>query len=944
MIPTAYEQAKSMAMLLLRQYQPPTHNDIGNAVEVACTSIQAMGGITGNELDKDQLVREIQTMLSVWAPDGTQLVDPKGHEPWLPDKRSKLNWDFWHRYELYLEQDKRIPQAIVARLDNLTNRILELLEDPTRRGVWDRRGMVVGQVQSGKTANYTGLICKAVDAGYKLVIVLAGVHNSLRSQTQLRLDEGFLGRDTQQSRVFTQESARIGVGHIIVSDRPLAAHSLTTSAGDGDFHRSKAKSVAMYIGSDPVILVVKKNGPVLTNLIKWVQANVGRADASGMRIVKNLPVLVLDDEADHASVDTKARKLDESGGFHSDHDPTAINRLIRQILNTFEQSAYVGYTATPFANIFIPPDGTTVKHGEDLFPRSFIINLPAPSNYVGPVQVFGLSDYSDPTRGLGLPVVRAVSDSEELIPSSHKAQLVPRDIPDSLREAVKAFILSCAARLARGQHKAHNSMLIHVTRFNAVQRIVGDLVQQELRSLQQRLEYGDGDRNPTLRSELKTLWEKDYAPTLDTVRTRIDDPDLTPLGWSDVESHLKAAAVKISVKLINGEAQDVLDYYDHPNGINVIAIGGDKLSRGLTLEGLTVSYYLRASRMYDTLMQMGRWFGYRPGYLDLCRLYTTSDLVEWYEHITFASEELRQEFDRMASARLTPTDYGLKVQTHPGGLTVTSAGKMRYGRKVRVSFDRSLIESHMLQKDKAVIDHNYQVTDRFLRTLPPPVQPKGASHHWTGVPAADVMSLLSQLKGHPALPTSDPAYLAEYIGKKTAHGELVEWTVVLVDVVSKRNTRPGRVGGIEIGLALRSPDERSTSDTYYIRNRHIITQDDEALDLTDQERANALTATLADWEQTKRSVEPPQRPSGPYIRAERPRNRGLLLLYPLDPTAENDSAESPFARNLFEIGDERRAGNPIIGFALSFPGTEHPDEAVEYLVNTVYWKEEFGEE
>ena len=267
---------------------------------------------------------------------------------------------------------------------------------------------------------------------------------------------------------------------------------------------------------------------------------------------------------------------------------------------------------------------------------------------------------------------------------------------------------------------------------------------------------------------------------------------------------------------------------------------------------------------------------------------------------------------------------------------VTSAGKMRYGRKVRVSFDRSLIESYMLQKDKSVIDHNYEVTDAFLRSLPAPARPDQTDHHWQKVSALQVVGFLTQLEGHPALPASDPAKLAEYIIKKLDHGELTEWTVVLIDIASKRNN-PGEVGGIKVGLPFRTPDPpKSSPETYYIKNRHVITMDDEMLDLSQEERERALASTAAQREakkESERSSEPLKRPSGPYIRAERPKERGLLLIYPLDPGVEG----------LFD-GDERAAGNPVIGYALSFPGTDHPDEAVEYLVNTVYFREEFGEE
>jgi len=929
MAQSAIEQVRSMAMLLLKPYEAPTSPNIADAVRVASGAVQGMGSADIAELDQVALVKEIEALLDVWMPEGKELLDETGHLAWLPDKRSQIQWQFWRRYEQYLEQEKRLPQLIVSRLNSLTDRVLENLEDPARRGAWDRRGMVVGQVQSGKTSNYTGLICKAVDAGYKLIIVLAGTHNSLRSQTQLRLDEGFLGRDTKQSRVFTKESAKMGVGYIVGAG-DLPAHSLTTSAETGDFKKSQANNVATYIGGDPVILVIKKNGSVLKNLIQWVQTTRGQKDSEGRHKIKNLPMLLLDDEADNASVHTRDLEKDEEGKFKDVQNLTAINRLIRTMLHMFEQSAYVGYTATPFANIFIHPHSVTRAEGEDLFPRSFIINLPAPSNYIGPARVFGLDAVADLEPKPGLPIVRVVADAESLIPSSHRQDLIPAALPGSLRQAIRAFILSCAARLTRGQVRTHNSMLVHVTRFVAVQKVVADLIVEELRQLKNRLEYGDGDRTPRLLDELQELWESDFAVSMPAVGNILDDPLLTPLAWEEVKQRLKEAALKIDVKVINGSAGDVLDYFDHPNGISTIAIGGDKLSRGLTLEGLSVSYYLRASRMYDTLMQMGRWFGYRPGYADLCRLYTTQELVDWYEHVTIASEELRQEFERMADARMTPSDYGLKVQTHPGGLTVTSAGKMRYGRKVRVSFDNQLVESHLIQKDKWVIQRNFEATDGFVKELQQrsPL-PQGADDYvWKGVSGDDVVAFLERMTGHAGLPTVAPDKLAEYISKKMLHSELETWTVVLDNKAGKG--RAATLGGIaDVGLTLRTPPEGTLqSDTYKIRNRHIISMGDEMVDLTDAEEALARSAAAEDAVHKQQS--PPKYPGGRFIRAARSPARGLLLLYALDPEADG----------LFLPGDDRRAGVPILGFAISFPGTSRPGETVEYIVNTVYLDEE----
>jgi len=929
MAPSAYDQAKQLALVLLKKHTLPTREHITSAVERALLISD-----DGEGVDKVQLIRDIQTMLDIWVPDGTELRDDKDHVPWLFDSRGTIPWDFWNRYVTYLEQDKGFAPQVVTSLDRLTDSVLEKIEEPSRPGSWDRRGMVVGQVQSGKTSHYTGLICKAVDAGYKLIIVLAGMHNSLRSQTQLRLDEGFLGFDTQLSRAFTQQNRQMGVGHI-PTDRKLVAHSLTSSADNGDFKRNIANNIGVQLGSDPVILVVKKNKSVLDNLVKWIQVNCTHKDAGGRSVVRNIPLLLLDDEADNASVNTNPLQRDEFGEPLREQDVTAINGLIRKLLNLFEKCAYVGYTATPFANIFIYPEGETDQHGEDLFPRSFIINLHPPSNYFGPARVFGL--HENRTLGLQaqprLPIARHITDANDIIPPAHKQNLVIDTLPSSLQEAIRAFILSCAARLARGQTAAHNSMLVHVTRYTAVQKIVRDLVSQELRVLKQRLEFGDGNRSPNLIEELQALWDGDYTSTMFAVGDLVDDPGLTPVQWEQVKGRLHEAASKIDVRLINGTAADVLDYYDHPNGVSVIAIGGDKLSRGLTLEGLTVSYYLRASKMYDTLMQMGRWFGYRPGYIDLCRLYTAPELIEWYEHITVASEELRQEFDRMAQARRTPMDYGLKVRTHPCGLTVTGASKMRHGIRMRVSYALSLVEKYSYHKDQKVIEHDFGVTDAFIRQLQErkrAVQKK-ADYHWEGVPGTEVAAFLEQLVSPPSSQPFDPLKLREYIETKVTHDELTEWTVVLINTKSSQASSPVTIGGIEnVGLATRTDASKDDpgAEYYTLIRRHILSSGDEELDLSPEQRAEALIRTQAAWETSKSTREKPQSASGPYIREVRPKRRGLLLVYPLD--------SKEIMKGIADI-------KPFIGIAVSFADTDHPHEAVEYVVNNIYWKEEFGD-
>ncbi len=926
-----FENGLIIARVLLSRYAAPQSEQFDEAVRMASAAVPGV--------NTEDLRKELEILYSVFIPEGTILIDRTGHEEWLDEWRVKGTKDFWYRYQRYLEQEKGMPPHSIARLDSLTNTTLGMLENPARLGEWYRRGMVVGQVQSGKTANYTGLICKAADAGYKLIIVMAGIHNSLRSQTQLRVDEGFLGRDTKQDRLFRLDSPKIGVGRIqMPSGSKIAAHSLTTSDEKGDFKRAMAQGAATYIGDNPVILVIKKNGSILKNLLGWIQHNLGELHGETKVVPGHIPLLLIDDEADNASINTKLLEVNARGKFNTNQDVTRINALIRMLLKAFTCSAYVGYTATPFANIFIPHDVETQEEGADLFPRSFIVNLPAPSNYIGPVQVFGM-EAKDSETEVGLPIRRYVLDSDDQLPGSHKKELTPQSLPDSLKEAIRAFILTCAARAARGQEDEHNSMLIHVTRFVNVQKIIWDLVNTELYSLCLRLEHGDGERTPTLRDELHALWEDDFVPTSEAVRIQMPgDSGLVSLTWEEVNSHLTQSALKIIVKQINGTAMDVLDYYDHKNGHSVIAIGGDKLSRGLTLEGLSVSYYLRASRMYDTLMQMGRWFGYRPGYADLCRLYTTLELEEWYKHITAASEELRQDFDVMAAQGMTPEQYGLKVRTHPGGLTVTSAGKIRYGTKIKVAFSGQLVETYRLPKATTVIEHNFAATDEFIRQIEQNAsRPDEHEYVWKSVPAQAVKDYLHELTGDsgmPPTPASDPAKLAEFIELKNNRDELTEWTVALISTNTATAKTREYVGGLEAGLPIRTPDQDSTSQTYIVRNRHILTESHEWLDFSDAEREAAINKRN-EWERSKNGDKAKNytEPNGKSVRAVRSKKCGLLLIYPLDPRADN----------LFPAGDVRSNGRPIIGFAISFPGTNSRsdmEDTVEYMVNRVFIQEE----
>ena len=664
MTPEILNQTVRHCRLIIGEESTTTDAKIDQAIEMVKILLGA------ENIDAIRLKRELQTIYSTQIETFRILVGRERRQPWLNDFKAngQSEWKFWKRYKEYLE-NKGFAPRIIENLDILTDRILDNMFNPKLNDiVLGKKGLVVGQVQSGKTANYTGLICKAADAGFNFIIVLAGIHNNLRSQTQARLDEGFLGFDTQFERVYANNAQnKIGVGRSTFYQN-LVAHSITTSEEKGDFTK-RAAGIVNFNTADPILLVIKKNVSVLRRLYTWLSTQDN---------INSKSVLVIDDEADNASINTNRAEL----------NPTRINGLIRDIINIFNRTAYVGYTATPFANIFIAQDDT------DLFPRDFIINLPAPSNYIGPEKVFGTSLTPDESNDDILPIVFRVSDYSNFVPEGHKKDDDKpsfSDLPESLKTAIKCFIVTCAIRIARGQGNKHNSMLIHLSRFQIWQNTIKEIVEQLFRYYKQEIEAND----PAILEEFRCVFEEDtdnytsYTSTtnkiLNSSFSNIDN-DMRLHTWEEIKPLLNRAAQKIIVKSINGSSGDVIDYQQNERtGISVIAIGGDKLSRGLTLEGLSVSYFLRASKMYDTLMQMGRWFGYRPGYVDLCRLFTSPELNEWFRHITLASEELRDEFNYLAESGQTPEQYALKVRQHDGVLQITAINKMRNTRQIEIT-------------------------------------------------------------------------------------------------------------------------------------------------------------------------------------------------------------------------------------------------------------------
>lgn len=607
--------------------------------------------------------------------------------PWVIARRPEIDPFYWSRYKTWLQQQGWAP-GVTRGLDRTTDEILDLFGDPKEMNTWKRRGLVMGDVQSGKTATYAALICKAADAGYRFVILLTGTIENLRRQTQERLDAGFVGRDSSEFLKRNRRDIRVGVGQI---DGQRNAVVFTSSSADFRVQTMDALGLSLDALREPALVVIKKHTRILQNLRDWIHGY--NTSAGGGPI--HIPLLLIDDEADNASINTN----DEN------HDPTKVNAGIRELLAMFRRSTYVGFTATPFANIFVNPDRQDDMLQDDLFPRDFIYTLQAPTNYFGPRKVF--LDDSSPDLHL-----RTIEDVEDAIPTRHRSDLDVTRLPPSLLDALCTFLVTNAIRDLRGEGATHRSMLVNVSQFTRVQDQVEGLLHAELERIQTDI------RNYSSLPPATALNNASIKLLHDAWARELSD---CGFDWPEIQGALNFAALPVTTIAVNQRTGSrALDYKAHKGtGLRVVAVGGNSLSRGLTLEGLATSYFRRNTKMYDTLLQMGRWFGYRPGYEDLCRVWLPQEAIDWYGHISDATDELRAELKRMYRLRRTPKDFGLAVRAHPDSLMVTARNKMRTATEITrvISVSGEAFESVELPASPKTLDDNWRAVQAFMASV-----------------------------------------------------------------------------------------------------------------------------------------------------------------------------------------------------------------------------------
>ncbi|WP_355660237.1 Z1 domain-containing protein [Halomonas salifodinae] len=753
----------------------------------------------------------------------------------------------WPALDRYLREVKGWDQLAVDSIGKTSNEVVSLLGNPGKQ-TYRERGLVVGYVQSGKTANMTAVIAKAVDAGYNLIVLLGGMTNKLRAQTQLRLESDIVGRHRELWQLYT------------------------TSDDDGDFVIPKNSSFTMPVQGRAQLAVLKKVSSRLDQFLKTIEL-------TPPTILQKLKVLLIDDECDQASVNAAKRE----------YDMTTINELIRRIIRKLPSVSYVGYTATPFANVFINPYPPGKEELDDLYPEDFITALPKPEAYFGAREVFG-DDPVDPGEEAesGHDMIRLIESKEELArlraEKSEDVEDFHPAVTDSLEHAILWFIGSCAVRRRRGHDDRHMSMLVHTSPRVRQHDRMADAIEAWIERHGGGLRQGSGSAFDALARVMEEEFDR-VAPYRDKHEIRPAAGELV----EDINEVLDALEVVVE----NGESFRRLDYTGEAK--TYIVVGGAVLARGLTLEGLSVSFFLRTSRQYDTLLQMGRWFGYRHGYEDMPRLWTTPDLADSFRQLARVEEEIREDIEKYKTHNVTPKDFAVRVRSIPG-MAITSATKMKHAYRIAISFAGRHVQTIRFDhRDDDIVRGNWKAASQLVDEIGADRFTEGKGRLASSVDGDKVRRFLIRYDIASSHLNLKKDHLLEYIDKQA--DRLVAWNVgIVLSAKGERSTHDlGGLGRVTTVNRSRLKDtEGGYADIKALMSRSDILIDADARPDSVRELG---------WAELKE-----YRPDCP-----------LLLLYPIcaesSPDPKNRGAVTKTRAPLDAVDD-------LLGIAIVFPGEE----------------------
>lgn len=858
---------------------------------------------------------EVEVGIKTYAPN--VIAKDKESKYWLYKVKPTIPHSYFDRYKLFLSKEG-YKQKAIENIEKTCEQILAYCANPRTASSTDKKkGLVVGDVQSGKTANYLGLINMAYDYGYKIVVLLAGTTNSLRLQTQKRADKGVIGAKS--------DSIGNAIEYIGVGLDPREHYAVPFTNQSNDFAKFIQKNLNAAIGdfNKPVVLVVKKIKSILESVSERLQSELSEQGLDSKSI------LIIDDEADNASPNTAK----------PENNPTTINRCIRAIFNKFPVASYVGYTATPFANVFIDP--TDEDDGNmDLFPSDFIVQLNAPDIYFGGRKVFPKEDYTP-------RCLRILKEEErDFLPVIHDKYIFYPALAESLKEAIHAFLINNVIRTIRGHQNKHRSMMINITRYNDVQTQIWERVSDYIEKLTNEIEQlSSGTTEQFIANkDMKAIYDHFTANKFyDQLRSGVGDYDYPPVSWEEIQAGLYDEIKQFKIVIINsrnGKMNQIgddgrkkrFDYEEYEEvGARVIAIGGMVLSRGLTLEGLMTSYYSRNAATYDTLLQMCRWFGYRPGYEDLCRVYLTQENVDRFDAVLDAVEDLKLQFAEMDRQGKIPKDFGLMIKESPDTLEttmlITARNKMRGTETIeyRLNYGGVYADTSKLSRKTKDNEQNYDAIKAFMSKVRFSWQPSVGTDRYmaTDVSKFDVAELFRKLNIPYVNKKFDCEGLAEYVENSAI---FPYWDVV---VATGKSTAIQNVFGVDNLIAVKRSFRINNAKDPYIRiggsnNRVMepgILNVGLGLDEADKKIILAEKNNLYPH-------DPPYKELGATDYLKR-RQTPILIIYPIDLEPEDKQSEEQK-----RIKDSFGEDMPLFAFAFGFPKKES-EEKLRYRANLV---------
>ncbi len=782
---------------------------------------------------------------------------------WYQGPRDKED-SHWNLLKEHLFNKKNPwTKEMIKSLDLASDSIVEHLVPPKSKRPLTSKGLVLGYIQSGKTANFSAVIAKTIDEGYKLIIVLSGMHNNLRLQTQTRLVEE------------------------LERPKPEACMTLTRVDEKGDFDKKQAVTANRALGSKDgfALVVLKKNTHVLRAFNDWISK-------ANKENIKNCATLIVDDESDQASINTNK----------PEQDPTAINSKIRDLINHFDKVSYVGYTATPFANILV--DGSL---DGDIYPRDFLICLEKPPTYFGPEELFGRMGVNGDDEKRPIPVIRTLPENEDNIVDGKKV------IPESLKLAIRTFIISGVLRLFRGQRNDHIMMLVHISHLISEHERYHEWIQQYIQELQ--LAFDDYEELP---EEFNRILEDDHKVTTKFILEE-DIFFKSNQFFKEVRNFID----KLEIILENSASSDRLSF-DRKEPLWGIVIGGNTLSRGLTIEGLTISYFDRTTKQYDTLLQMGRWFGYRKGYVDLTRIFVSESMIINFHNLATVEQEIRDEINAMAVNQERPIDVAVRIRSFPN-LKITSNNKMRTAVRSSFTYSGSKIQFRTMKIDDiSILNKNRKTVENLFSKLKNQAErtnryifnefKNAILYH--NVSSEYIIQFLENFQLNTEHIRFNKNLGIRYIADLNKHDELTNWSVCLM------SSKSGKVeytlpSGEKVYLAVRSSLDKPQEGKEYITLRSLVPTLHEAVDMADILKPESDSYSEYRKKMTKISTTDTK-----LRREKRPKERGLLLIYPLDPS-----------KALPETMIKGLEALPIYAVSLVFPSSKNDRSFMSYVEN-----------